>query len=115
MNDIILILFSTIRVWDAPCIVLKAHEPAVWTLAGLHDFDGTNRILSGINGSAALLTTPLVGGADKMIKLWDISTSSCIQEYCGHSDVVRDVKVLSAEVFISASNDWSVETLTIPL
>jgi phospholipase A-2-activating protein len=92
---------STIRVWDAPCIVLKAHEPAVWTLAGLHDFDGTNRILS--------------GGADKMIKLWDISTSSCIQEYRGHGDVVRDVKVLSAEVFISASNDcticrWNIHT-----
>lgn len=47
-----------------------------------------------------------VGGADKVIKLWEIDTQLCIQDYRGHSDVVRDVKVISSELFLSASNDW---------
>ena len=46
------------------------------------------------------------GGADKTIKLWDVETCLCVQEYRGHSDAVRDVKVISAELFLSASNDW---------
>ena len=50
---------------------------------------------------------PLVtGGADRLIKLWEVDTKLCLQEYVGHSDVVRDVKVTSSETFLSASNDW---------
>ena len=30
----------------------------------------------------------------------------CVQEYRGHTDVVRDVKVITSDVFLSASNDW---------
>ena len=29
-----------------------------------------------------------------------------MQEYQGHSDVVRDVKVISSDLFLSAANDW---------
>ncbi len=41
-----------------------------------------------------------------MVRLWEVDTKMCIQEYSGHGDVVRDVKVSSPEVFLSASNDW---------
>ena len=41
-----------------------------------------------------------------MIKLWEIDTQLCVQEYQGHSDVVRDVKVISSDLFLSAANDW---------
>ena len=46
------------------------------------------------------------GGADRIIRLWELDTSLCVQEYSGHADVVRDVKVVNADVFLSASNDW---------
>ena len=46
------------------------------------------------------------GGADRIIRLWELDNSLCVQEYRGHGDVVRDVKVISADVFLSASNDW---------
>lgn len=46
------------------------------------------------------------GGADRVIKLWEIDSKLCVQEYHGHADVVRDVKVFSGEVFFSSSNDW---------
>ena len=52
-----------------------------------------------------------LGGADKLIKLWQLSSLSCVQEYHGHHDVVRDIKVLSPEQFLSAANDRSVEQL----
>ena len=52
-----------------------------------------------------------LGGADKLIKLWQLSSLSCVQEYRGHHDVVRDIKVLSPEQFLSAANDRSVEQL----
>lgn len=48
----------------------------------------------------------ITGGADRVIKLWEVDTKLCLQEYVGHSDVVRDVKVTSSETFLSASNDW---------
>ena len=40
---------STVRVWseDGQCVVMEAHSPAVWTIAGLYQFDGTRRVLSG--------------------------------------------------------------------
>ena len=39
---------STVRVWSdsGECQVLQAHKPAVWSLAGLYDVDGSRRILS---------------------------------------------------------------------
>ena len=46
------------------------------------------------------------GGADRSIKLWELDTKLCLQEYRGHSDVVRDVKVASSDIFLSAANDW---------
>ena len=46
-----------------------------------------------------------------MVRLWEVDTRMCVQEYRGHADVVRDVKVSSHEVFLSASNDWYVCTL----
>ncbi|XP_019853296.1 PREDICTED: phospholipase A-2-activating protein-like [Amphimedon queenslandica] len=103
---------STVRIWNTgsnnDCIAsVKGHEPAVWCLSGLYNFDCTNRFLS--------------GGADKLIRLWSIDSSSssatptssspscsCVCEYRGHSDVVRDVKVLSCDQFLSASNDCSI-------
>ncbi len=48
----------------------------------------------------------LSGGADRVVRLWEVDTKMCIQEYSGHGDVVRDVKVSSHELFLSASNDW---------
>ncbi len=47
---ILLFLFSTVRVWKSGCgsEVIEAHKPAVWAIAGLFAFDGTNRILTGI-------------------------------------------------------------------
>ena len=41
---------STVRIWSSSneSKVLKAHEPAVWTLSGLAKFDGSKRILSGL-------------------------------------------------------------------
>jgi len=50
----------------------------------------------------------VLGGADKLIKLWQLSSLSCVQEYHGHEDVVRDVDVFSSEQFVSVANDWSV-------
>ena len=37
------------RVWkeEGQSEVLEAHKPAVWTIAGLYDFDNSRRILSG--------------------------------------------------------------------
>ena len=39
------------------------------------------------------------------MKLWEVDSGVCLQEYCGHNDVVRDIKVVSHQVFISAAND----------
>jgi phospholipase A-2-activating protein len=73
-------------------VVIKAHAPAVWTVAGLYKHDGTRRFLS--------------GGADHRVKLWEVDTSGvCLQEYAGHNDVVRDIKIVSRQTFISAAND----------
>ena len=36
----------------------------------------------------------------------------CACEYRGHNDVVRDVKVTSCDLFLSASNDWWVHHRT---
>ena len=30
----------------------------------------------------------------------------CVQEYKGHTDVVRDIKIASSDTFFSAANDW---------
>ena len=49
---------------------------------------------------------PCVGGADKTIRLWEVDSKLCKQEYRGHTDVVRDVKVASPDTFYSAANDW---------
>ena len=46
------------------------------------------------------------GGADRSVKLWELDTKLCLHEYRGHSDVVRDVKVASGDIFLSAANDW---------
>ena len=48
----------------------------------------------------------LVGGADKVIRLWEVNSKLCVLEYRGHRDVVRDVKVASLDTFYSAANDW---------
>ncbi len=48
----------------------------------------------------------VVGGADKLVKLWELDSKMCVQEYRGHTDVVRDVKVATPDTFYSASNDW---------
>ena len=47
-----------------------------------------------------------LAGADKLIRLWELDTKLCVQEYRGHTDVVRDVKVASRDHFFSAANDW---------
>jgi len=46
------------------------------------------------------------GGADKLVKLWELGSKMCVQEYRGHNDVVRDVKIATPDTFYSASNDW---------
>ena len=46
-----------------------------------------------------------------MVRLWEVDTRMCVQEYRGHADVVRDVKVTSLEGFLSASNDWCVSSI----
>ena len=46
------------------------------------------------------------GGPDRIIRLWELDNSLCVQEYRGHGDVVRDVKVINADMFLSAFNDW---------
>ena len=46
-----------------------------------------------------------VGGADRRVKLWEVDSGACLQEYAGHNDVVRDVRVVSQQSFISAAND----------
>ena len=46
------------------------------------------------------------GGADRIIRLLELDNSLCVQEYRRHGDVVRDVKVINVDVFLSASNDW---------
>ena len=45
------------------------------------------------------------GGADKRVKLWEIDSGACLQEYAGHNDVVRDIKIVSRQIFVSAAND----------
>ena len=40
------------------------------------------------------------------MKLWEVDTKLCVQQYTGHGDVVRDIKVTSSETFLSAANDW---------
>lgn len=44
------------------------------------------------------------------MKLWEVDTKLCVQEYVGHGDVVRDIKITSSETFLSAANDWSATT-----
>ena len=53
----------------------------------------------------------LTGGADQLIKLWcwDSKPSvKCIKEFAGHTGTVRDIKVCSSSMFLSASNDQCV-------
>ena len=54
-----------------------------------------------------------IGGADKVIRLWELPTKICIQEYIGHSDVIRDIKVINCDIFLSAANDWWVWLINI--
>ena len=51
------------------------------------------------------LTHIAAGGADCKVKLWEVDSGVCLQEYAGHNDVVRDIKIVSHQVFISAAND----------
>ena len=46
---LICVLLSSVRVWKSvsESTVIEAHKPAVWTVAGLFEFDGTRRLLSG--------------------------------------------------------------------
>ena len=45
------------------------------------------------------------GGADRRVKLWETDSKVCLQEYAGHNDVVRDIKIVSCQIFLSAAND----------
>ena len=55
---------------------------------------------------------PQTGGADRTVKLWEVDTKLCVQQYTSHGDVVRDIKVTSSEIFLSAANDWWVTANT---
>ena len=46
------------------------------------------------------------GGVDRVIHLWELPNKLCVQEYDGHTDVVHCIRVISSELFLSASNDW---------
>ena len=60
-----------------------------------------------VNASIIFIVLLLwAGGADRTVKLWEVDTKLCVQEYVGHGDVVRDIKVTSSETFLSAANDW---------
>ncbi|XP_065917217.1 phospholipase A-2-activating protein-like [Dysidea avara] len=90
----------TLRVWDDLRRHTKCHSPAAY-------------IVYGVPGPEPSFV--LTGGADKLIKLWQLSSLSCVQEYRGHEDVVRDLKVFSSEQFVSIANDctvrlWSIHT-----
>ena len=46
---LLLLSISTVRVWgekQEDHVVLEAHKPTVWAVAGLHEVDGSRRILS---------------------------------------------------------------------
>ena len=60
-----------------------------------------------------ILIVNFLGGADRIIRLWELESKLCVQEYRGHSNVVRDVKIISAEIFLSVSNDWFVTLITV--
>lgn len=90
----------TLRVWDDTQRHIECHGPAAYVVCGVPGPEPT---------------FVLTGGADQLIKLWQVSSLSCVQEYHGHQDVVRDIKVLSPEQFLSAANDstirqWSIHT-----
>ena len=41
-----------------------------------------------------------------MIRVWEVDNKLCVQEYSGHTDVVRDIEVATKDTFFSAANDW---------
>ena len=58
------------------------------------------------NAQTLTHTHTYTGGADRVIRLWEVDSKICVQEYHGHADVVRDVKVVSGDMFLSSANDW---------
>jgi len=82
---------KTAKVWfNKKCtMTLSGHELAVWCTA----------ILPGVG-------VMVTGSADKTIRLW--RTGKCELILKGHTDAVRGLALISAEEFLSCSNDASV-------
>jgi len=70
-------------------MTLTGHELAVWCVA----------ILPGVG-------VMVTGSADKTLRLW--RTGKCEQILRGHTDAVRGIAIISAEEFLSCSNDATV-------
>lgn len=93
-------ILDAIKVQHLTPGVLEGHSNSIWAVASVP-------------------TEPLsylTGSADQLIKLFDY-TNTAIKTFRGHSDVVRQLQVLSTARFVSASNDstlriWDIETVT---
>lgn len=93
----------SVRVWQGGRLqyTLEGHEAAVWAVATLP---------SAVSSEPLRL---LSAGADRRIVSW--SGQQQLRVFRGHSDCVRGLAVLSAEEFVSCSNDatlrrWSLQT-----
>ena len=55
----------TLKVWNLSTLTqscsMLAHQPAVWAVSGLYDFDGTQRALSGkVKGTLTMFLCMLI-------------------------------------------------------
>ncbi|XP_057317757.1 phospholipase A-2-activating protein-like isoform X2 [Hydractinia symbiolongicarpus] len=82
---------NTARVWNRGKTVLQLsdHEAAIWSVKMIED-------------KGLMLT----GSADKTIKMW--KAGKCERTFTGHKDCVRCLAILSADEFLSCSNDGTI-------
>jgi phospholipase A-2-activating protein len=90
-------------IWNEVPLFEVAHIPSCYCVAGL---EGSVTELGGLQGSFFL-----TGGADQAVKLWLSVENSVkmIRMYSGHTGTVRDIKVISKDVFFTVSNDQTMK------
>lgn len=83
---------STVIIWlnKIPSFTLIGHTYSVWSVA----FVARSFVLT--------------GGADKLIKKWDVNNGQNFGTFEGHKECVRGLAVINGQQFLSCSNDATV-------
>ncbi|ROT39308.1 WD domain-containing protein [Sodiomyces alkalinus F11] len=87
---------KTVKIWSAAegevQGILKGHRRGVWSVKFA---PGDTPIIQGDEGPVAGKGVVLTGSGDKTIKLWSLSSYSCIRTFEGHSNSVLKVAWLN--------------------